>query len=456
MPDHSRESLLFPEIFSRPTTIAFDAEALTSDGGAVLLGALDRGIGLTARLCEALNDRRQSVKVRHSLLELVRQRVYGIALGYADGADAERLREDPVVKLLCGRKAVAGDALATQPTLSRFENAPTARDLVAFGRRFEDLSIGLIKRRHRKARLITLDLDPTVDPTHGQQQLTFFNGHYRTWCYLPLLGFVSIDDDPDQYLVYARLRPGNAPAPRCIVPTLRRLVARLRKEFPGATIRVRLDGAYATPRVFEALEQLRGVQYLVAMGENSVLQRHAEPILKRVRKNVKKSGQTEHIFDECSYQARSWPNARRVIIKAEVVAHPGRDPRDNPRFVVTNMRHAPKTIYKIYRGRGESENRLKELKNDLEMDRTSCCSFVANQFRVLLTATAYVLYQELRWRLRRTELRRAQVGTLRERLMKIGARIVASVRRLVLHFPTSCPWAHLWRAAARAVGAIAT
>jgi len=455
MRDNTGERLLFPDAFGKPTAVGFDAEALSSDAGAVLLGALDRGIGLTAQLCERLKDRRQPTKVRFGFLELVRQRVYSIALGYADGNDAERLREDPVVKAICGRDAVRGATLATQPTISRFENAPTARELVGFAHKFEDLSIGLIKRRHLKARLITLDLDPTVDPTHGHQQLTFFNGHYDTWCYLPLLGFVSVDDDPDQYLVYARLRPGNAPANRCMVPTLRRLVARLRQEFPRATIRVRLDGAHASPSVFATLEELR-VQYLIAMGKNPVLLRHAEPLVAEVREAVKASGETEHVFGECSYKAGSWPNERRVIIKAEVVAHPGRDDLDNPRFVVTNMRHVPKTIYDVYCGRGESENRLKELKCDLEMDRTSCCSFVANQFRVLLTSIAYLLYQELRWRLRRTELRRAQVGTLRERLMKIGARVVGSVRRLVLHCPTSYPWAHLWRAAALAVGAIVT
>jgi hypothetical protein len=435
--------------------LLFDAEGLTSDGGGVLLGALDRGLGLTATLCACLEDRREAAKVRFSLLELVRQRVMSIALGYADGNDANRIREDPVVKALCGRDALAGDALAAQPTISRFENAFTAREMVSFSRKLEELSIGHIKRRHRKKpKLITVDADPTVDPTHGQQQLTFFSGHYDTWCYLPLLTFVSVDGS-DQYLVSARLRPGNASAARCAVPTIRRVVRQLREKFPGVTIRVRLDGAYATPGVLSALDEL-GVQYLVAMGKNSVLAREAEPLMTRAREEAERSEETATLFGEFRYAAGTWSQERRIILKAEVVSHPGRELRDNPRFVITNLRHAPENAYGLYCGRGDPENRLKELKNDLQMDRTSCSSFLANQLRVLLTATAYLLYQELRWRLRRTELRRAQLGTLRERLMKIGARVVESVRRVVFHCPTSYPWAHLWRAAALAVGAIAT
>ena len=472
MAESTRQSVLFGDAFSKPLTVAFDGDMQSSDGGLVLLGALDRGIGLSARLVRLLTDPRESLKVRHGIPELFRQRVFSIAAGYADCNDAAVVGNDPVLKEVCGR-GVDGAALASQPTLSRFENAwvegkhanrlARARELVRMGREFEDFVVEQHRKRlGRRAKLVTIDLDPTDDPTHGQQAFTFFNGHYDTWCYLPLLGFLTFNNEPDQFLCVSRLRPGNATAPRNSFPVLRRLVAKLRAAFPKATIRVRLDGGFACPRTFALLEEL-GVEYVVGLPGNKRLDRLAGRLRRDARVLQKASGKAEQVFGETLYRPKkkskkkpwlSWPRRRRVVVKAEVVTIFGSDPRDNTRYVVTNMKLRPEAIYEIYRVRGESENRIKELHHGLEFDRTSCSGFLGNQLRLLATATAYVLFQELRLRMSRTELARAQVSMLRDRLLKIGARVFKSVRRIVLHFPAAYPWQDLWRAVACKVGAV--
>ncbi len=457
MTDHSTtECWLFPEISDRLVAAKFDQRQGSSDGGAILLKAADRRLGLTTALAGCLEDQREAGKVQHELCELLTQRVMAIACGYADANDAARLAADPVHKLLVGRDPVDGEDLASQPTLSRFENAAGRRPLFRLAEALADCVIERHRRRlHGRARRITIDLDPTDDPTHGAQQLSFFNGHYDTWCYLPVVGFLSFNDEAEQYLVTAVLRPGNAAGARGAVGLLRRLLARVAGAFPRAVIRVRLDGAFATPQVLAFLDRQPGLEYTVNMASNAVLHRRAERAMRRARRLSRQSGQTEQVYGECRYQARKWPHRRRVIFKAEVVRHPGREPRDNPRFVVTNLQQSPQWIYeRVYCQRGEIENRIKELHNEMEIGRTSCSSFWANQFRVLLTAAAYVLLQELRLRLKRTDCARAQVGTLRERLLKIGARVVVSVRRIVLHLPHSFPSFAAFRRLALSFGAV--
>ncbi len=448
------QCVLFPELFDRAVVARFDQEHGSSDGGAVLLKAADAGLRLTARLAACLPDDRQPGKVRHELLELLRQRVYGIACGYPDGNDAARLADDPMHKMLVERDPIDGDPLASQPTLSRFENAVRPRHLYHMGEALADAVIERQRRRrHGRARRIALELDPTDDPTHGGQQLSFFNGHYDTWCYLPVAAFVRFNDEPEQHLVAAVLRPGNATASLGALGLLRRLIERLNNAFPKTPILVRLDGGFATPAILDYLDA-QAVDYVVAMARNSVLKRHAEPLMKQARRRSQLTGETEHRYGECRYAARSWPRRRRVIIKAEVVRHPGRDPKDNPRFLITNLSQNPQWVYeRVYCQRGEIENRIKELHHGLEIDRTSCSRFWANQFRVLMTAAAYVLMQELRHRAAGTACDRAQVSTLRERLLKIGVRIEASVRRIVLHFPTSFPYLRAWNHVACALGA---
>jgi hypothetical protein len=444
---------MFSELFDKPVVAQFDQPHGSSDGGAVLLKACDERLRLTERIAGCFRDERQPGKITHTLHDLIRQRVFAIACGYADCNDAARLADDPIHKMLVGRDPIEGTALASQPTLSRFENAAGAKVLYRMGETLADAVIKRQRRAHRKAKRITVELDPTDDPTHGAQQLALFNGHYDTWCYLPVAGFIRFDEEPEQYLFTYVLRGGRAPARLGAIGILKRVFARLRAAFPKAKLQVRLDGGFAGPQIFEFLEA-QGVEYVIAMGANPVLARLAEPAMKRARAASKKSGQTEHVYTECSYAAKSWGVKRRVIIKAEIVRLECRAPRDNPRYVVTNLTAGPKHLYEnVYCQRGEIENRIKELHHGLEIDRTSCTSFWANQLRVLLTAAAYVLMQELRAAAAGTDCARAQVSTLRERLLKLGAWVERSVRRIVLHLPQHAPWQFEWCRVARNLGA---
>jgi hypothetical protein len=451
------QCLLFPEIFDRPVIATFDQVHGSSDGGAILLKAADQRLGLTEALAACLEDERQAGKIHHEMRELLTQRIMAIACGYEDCNDAARLASDPVHKLLVGRDPVKGEDLASQPTLSRFENAPDRKELF---RMVEALADSVIerhrKRLHGRARRITIDLDPTDDPTHGQQQLTFFNTHYDGYCYLPVVAFLTFDKESDQYLVGAVLRPGNAGGSRGAVGILSRLIVRLRQAFPKAKIRVRLDGGFAAPEVLDFLDGQPHLEYVVNMASNQVLDRLVERAMRTARGWSKESGKTEHVYGELRYKTKkTWKTQRRIIYKAEVVRHPDRDPKDNPRFVVTNMKQSPKWLYeKVYCHRGDIENRIKELHYGMEIGRTSCTDFWANQFRVLMTAAAYVLMQELRLRLARTDSARTQVSILRERFLKLGAQVVSSVRRIVLHLPHAFPYRDSFQRLALSLGAL--
>src|SRR2546428_659047 len=318
--------------FAKPVVARFDRPNASTDGGLVLFKALDTALGLTQRLAACLEDAREPGKVQHETIELLQQRVFGLCGGYADCNDAARLVHDPIHKLVLGRDPLTGLGLASQPTLSRFENAVSARELHAMTHVLADTVIAQQRRRLE----------------------------------------------------------GRAP----------RLMGRAR-------------------------------------------------VLSRQR------GETAHLYGETQYAAKKWARKRRVIIKAEVVRHPGRAPKNNPRFVVTNLTTRPQTVYEVYCQRGDVENRLKELHHGLEMDRTSCSKFRANQFRVLLALAAYILFQEVRRRATRTAWADAQVTTLRERLIKLAVWVDRSVRRIVLHLPLAFPWLPTWRQLARAVGASA-
>jgi hypothetical protein len=453
--DTTRQTVVFNDLFGKQVVARFDQPDSSSDGGALLLKACDEQLGLTHAIAACIGDTRQPGKVVHSIEDLVRQRVFALACGYEDCNDAARLGDDPLHKLMVDRDPLSGDALASQPTLSRFENALGPKTLMRMGHALADTVIERQRRRLRgRVRRITLDLDPTDDPTHGAQQLTFFNGHYDTWCYLPMAAFAQFDEEPEQYLLAWLLRPGNAKAGLGAIGLLRRLVARLRRAFPRARLRVRLDGGFAAPALFEFLEAER-LEYVVAMAKNSVLAARAESLMAQARARSTATGQTAHVYGDCRYAARTWKRERRVVIKAEVVRLSGREPKDNPRFVVTNLRGSPRRIYEqVYCQRAHIENRIKELHHGLAIDRTSCSRFWANQFRALLTAAAYVLFQELRLHAHGTALARAQVSALRLNLLKLGVWLDRSVRRIVLHLPDSAPWRSDWCRIARSLGAV--
>jgi hypothetical protein len=365
---------LFSDLCKRPVVLSFDQRQGSSDGGAVLLQSANRRYGLIESMADCLRDRRQSGKVEHGLVELMRQRIHGLACGYPDANDAARLAGDPMHKMLVGRDPVAGRDLASQPTLSRFENTAGPQALYRMG----------------------MELARCVIERHGKR----LGGHARR-------------------------------------------------------IRVRLDGGFASAALFEFLDSEPKVEYVVAMGSNAVLKRRAEEAVEVARMMSELTDETEHVYDETRYAAHSWKRERRVIIKAEVVQQGDKAPKDNPRFVVTNMKQSPQWIYEdVYCQRGEIENRIKELKA-LDVDRTSCTSFWANQLRVLMTAAAYVLMQEIRLAAALTTMARSQVWTLRERLLKLGVRVAASVRRIVLHLPESFPFRDVFRQVAQQLGAAA-
>ena len=271
--DSTTQCLLFPEIFAKPAVLQFDQLNGSSDGGAILLKAADRRYGLIQALAGCLRDKRQAGKVDHSLRELLAQRVFSIACGYPDANDSARLSADPIHKMLLDRDPVTGRDLASQPTLSRFENSIRPRELYRLGEALADSVIERHAQRLRgRARLVTIDLDPTDDPTHGAQQLSFFNGHYDSWCYLPVMGFVSFNDEAEQYLCAAVLRPGNVTAAVGAKGILRRLInddllQLSRCAYPGAPRRrlrtsrsARLPGGRAQPRVRHCDGQKRGVE----------------------------------------------------------------------------------------------------------------------------------------------------------------------------------------------------
>lgn len=454
MQDSSKQSVLFPSLLSKPLEVHFDAPDTTSDGGAMLVKAVDDKLGLTEHMISYLVDDRQPGKVVHSFTDMFRQRVYGLTCGYADVNDVARIGRDPLHKSLLGRNAVTDADLASQPTLSRFENVLGPKDLYRMSQALCETVLDRHQKRLRKVKRVTIDMDPTDDATHGQQELAFFNGHYSNWCYLPMLSFVSFNTESEQYLVSAVLRPGLVSAREGTIGILSRLITEVRERFPRARIRVRLDGGFAGPEMFEYLES-EEVEYLVAMAQNKVLKRRSGRAMGHARRLSRESGKSFAVFGETRYAANSWKKCkRRVIYKAEVVRLEDRDPRDNCRFVVTNLPYTPRNVYKVYRQRGDSENRIKEAKNSLYMDRTSCNRFWANQLRVLMSAAAFVLLQEIRLKLKRTSLAGAQVETIRLKLLKIAGRLKTTARRRVLHLSEHHPWLKEWIQVARQYGAV--
>ena len=452
------QCLIFPELFTKPIHCQFDEPHSSSDGGALLLKAADQKLQLTAALTACLVDARQAAKVKHTIEDLLRQRIYGLASGYADANDAARLAQDPIFKLLLDRAPLDGPELSSQATLSRFENRIGPRENYRLGAALAQSVLNRHqRRRRRKAKRVTLDLDTTDDPTHGQQELTFFNRHYDSYCYLPLLAFVSFDDEPEQYLLTALLRPSNVTEKHpVVVGLLSRLVQMVRAAFPKALINLRLDGGFACPAMFDYLDSVPRLEYVCGLAKNAVLERRAQPLLAQARQR-EKQGRKPRVYGECRYRAQSWDCTRRVVIKAEIVHNFAGEAKDNPRFVVTNKHQSAKFIYRrAYCSRGEIENRIKELQLGLEIDRTSCTRFWANQFRVLLTVAAYALLQEIRLQAQSTKLARAQVSTLRTQLLKLSARLEQSVRRIVVHLPQAFAYLNEWTRIARRLGATPT
>ena len=421
----------------QPVLADFSGGQITSDAGLLPLRAFDQCHHLTRNVAELLSDPRQDDRVRHDSLRLLRQRIYQIVAGYEDANDADRLRHDPLLQIVADQKL--GDALGSQPTLSRWENATSARDLVRLNDALLEIFIRLCGEQVRQRGEILLDIDSTDDPTHGQQQLSFFNGAYDQHMYHPMLVF----ERQTGCLLSVRLRPGNASSHARIVPMLLRLVPRLQATFPGVKIRLRGDAGFALPLLYEFCEFF-DLQYALGIPANSVFQRHAEPLQKHLKRRYRRAQLPQRGFSSFRHRARSWSHQRRICYKSEHTAV-----GTNLRFVITNCPGRAAEVFTFYNDRGECENRIEEFKNGFRADRLSCHRFLANAFRLLLHGFAYNLVNLFRLQLPQT-WRSAQIETLRARLFKLGARVRQTARCIRIHLASGWPFQSLFRGLALA------
>jgi hypothetical protein len=431
----------------RPIELSFVAPTLSSEGGVLLLRQLDEKLGLSARVAALLRDERCPDRVVHSRLEQVRQRVYQIALGYEDQNDADRLRHDPLLRGACDRLPEDRRGLSSQPTLSRMEHAASAREVVLIQRTLERMYVESLATT---TKLVVLDADGTSDPTHGQQPMSFFHGHYDCSMYYPILVF-----DGEGRLVSLRLRPGNAGNHRYARPMLVRLIRAIKKRCPDAQVLVRADSGFCSPRLLASLEQLNhelgDVEYLIGFERNHKIAVEIAPFLESVREQAEATGKPCRAFTTLEYRTQSWPHPRHIVAKAEHLVG-----KSNPRFLVTSLTDLPpRLLYEVvYCNRGEAENRIKDFKLALKGDRLSCTTYVANAFRLILHAVAYLLLDALRERVVALEPSkpRPQFDTLRLVLLKVGAHVTQSVRRILVALPRSFPQARLFTQLSEEIG----
>jgi hypothetical protein len=424
-----------------PVVTTCDAPESSSDGGVLLLRAMDERLGLTAGFAAHLPDGRDPRFVQHPRLEQLRQRVYQIALGYEDCNDATRLRHDRAFKVVCDRLPDDELGLSSQPTLSRMENAVP---MSAIKPLLLEVENGFVQSLSRRRKLVILDIDPTDDPTHGAQQLTFFHGYYDTHMYFPLLVFDGETGD----LASVVLRPGNVGGTRGARGLIDRLVRAIRQRCSRATILVRADSAFATPEFLDKLDelhkQLGNVGYVVGVAKNKVLVERLQPWLLLAETLCERTGQAARQFQSFQHKAGTWPHRRRVLGKAEHLPDGA-----NPRFVVTNLIDEDEQVYQTYCGRGQAENYIKAFKNAVHGDRLSCSTFAANFLRVLEYALAYRLLHALRARVQPMNQPTMQFDTLRIRLLKVAAIIIQSARRILVRLPESFPAREMFLDAAR-------
>jgi hypothetical protein len=438
-----------PVVFSclkRHQVVAdFDGGAITSDAGAILLREADRNLGLIDRLDAAIPDPRNPALVIHQQATMLRQRIFAIAQGHEDGNDHQHLRDDPMMQLATGRGIDPKRPLASPPTLCRLENRVGRKALVDMAKALVETFVA----SHATPPLeLVLDFDATDDHVHGHQENRFFHGYYDAYCFLPLYVFCG------QRLLAAYLRPANIDGATHAWAILALLVKRFRQAWPGVKVVFRADSGFCRWKMLRWCDR-HGVSYVVGLARNSRLEAMGQPLMDQARKLFdKQEGDKKptRVFGEFGYAAGPWDKARRVIAKAERLGGEGKlEPKDNQRFIVTNLNTDARGLYEdFYCQRGDAENRIKEQQLGLFADRTSCHGFLANQWRVLLSAAAYVLIQHIREKaLAGTELATAQTTTIRLKLLKIGALVQRTARRIVLRLSSSCPTQDIFRLAAR-------
>ncbi len=432
MTDGNASKIEFPRCCGRRVEADFAGGDISSNGGALFLAAADRCLGLLGDLSRRLEDRRQAGKVDHRLLPLLRQRVYAVALGYPDVNDHEGLRDDLVLQTAVGRDR----RLASPSTVGRLDRAAERRWAWAAHRSMVEAFIASFEVAPEE---LVLDFDATDDAVHGRQVGRFFHGYYDHYCFLPLYVFCG-----DQLLV-SYLRPSNIDGAKHAWAVLALLVKRLRQAWPDVRIIFRGDSGFCRHKMLSWCER-HGVGYITGLAKNARLGVLAKRWMKAAQKGFAATGDKQRLFGEFAYAAGTWKRTRRVIARIE------HGPKGaNPRYIVTNLEGEGQALYeKLYCQRGEMENRIKEQQLDLFADRTSCHDWWPNQFRLILSSLAYTLIEAIRRRaLTGTQSARAQAGTIRLKLLKIGAVVIRNTRRVTLHLSTACPDKALFALAAR-------
>ena len=433
--ENTQIELLFDRVSGKKVSADFSGGTTTSDAGSLLLSRMDRRLGLSARISSTIKDTRTQAYVEHHVETMLRQRIYQIACGYEDANDCDTLRIDPGFKTACGSAPISGQNLASQPTMSRLENMATEVDVD----NMRDALLDIFIAQYPKApRSIILDADDTCDPTYGAQQQSVFNAYYDEYCFQPIIVF----EGNTGRFVTAILRPGKRPTGEEIAGFLKPMIEKLKKVWPKTRIILRGDSHYCSPDVLTMCHKT-GIQYILGLSVNSVVKKY--PPMELLESQYAETKKDILWLGTVQYAAGSWECAERTIVKATVTAL-GSDVR----AIVTNLPWSKKAekCWKFYCQRGNMENRIKDLKSHLDSGRTSCTKFIANQFRLLVHCSAYVLMHAIREKsFAGTDFVKAQFDTLRIRFLKIGAKVTEMATKIHFALPTSYPLADVFQRA---------
>ena len=410
----------------------FDGGQISSDGGALLLKETEQQVGIIDAIEAALNDRRDQRYVKHPLAEQLQQRTYQIACGYEDANDSNTLRYDPVFKICAGKTPESDEALSSQPTISRFESAPSRTELYKIALAFVE---NFIDSYHEEPKVIVLDFDDTEDTVHGGQQLALFNGYFNDYCFMPLHIYEGLSGK----LICAILKPGKRLTGKTILVILKRLIAQLRKHWKNTLIIFRGDSHFTAPEIMEWIDEQENVSFVTGLSGNPVLKKKAATTVQSAKNLYEKRQSKVKLFHSFYYQAESWAKPRRVVVKVEVDSSEG---KPNLRFIVTDLEQAKtQTLYQhIYCARGNCELYIKDHKTYLKSDRTSCHRFQANQFRLFLHSAAYVLIHAMQHSIfKGTDFAKATMRTIQLKVLKIGARVRQLKTKIKVELPTAFP-----------------
>ena len=429
MSQYTKQLMFFKAISGKKVEIDFDGGNLSSDAGVLFLRETESDIGIINRVAEAIVDKRHPSYVKHEIVDLLTQRVFQIASGYEDGNDCNYLRHDPIFKMSCEKLPISDDPLASQPTMCRFENTPSRTTLYRIAGVILD---AFIQSYTEAPEGIIIDMDDTADAIYGTQQLALFNAYHDCFCYLPL----HIYEGKSGKLITTILRAGKRPSGKEIVSILKRIVERIKEAWPEVNILIRGDDYYSSPDMYEYCKE-HNLKFVFGFKSYKSVVKKASSIMAKAKELYGISQTPVKLYSEFSYQAATWSEPNRIIVKAEY-NHRGA----NTRFIVTNFESTcRKFVYEtVYCARGATELLIKEHKNHLASDRTSCSSFQANQFRLLLHSIAYILMHAFRDKhLKQTELAKAQFNTIQKKVFKVAARVRQLSTKIKVHLPSSLP-----------------